>query len=174
MTETDSSERFVRSTPQSWKQTVGLIVWMAVAAGVCEFALTYGPTDNQGIRLGLWIGVFASVIMALVMFTTLLSFYRINLLYLPSTWVLLLDVVLIAILLYGSQGTHAQQGYSTFQIAMAALILLTVGFALFLNIVKTNLLFGIILTVIQLALSILIVGLAFTIWNERARRHSIH
>jgi len=167
------SERFIRSTPQSWKQTIGLIVWMAIAGVACQFALTYGPTDNQGIRLGLWIGVFASVIMALVMFAALLRFYRVNLLYLPSTWILLLDVVLIAILLYGSQGTNAQQGFSTFQIAMAALILLTVGFALFLNIVKTNLLFGVILTITQLALSILVVALAFMIWNERARRHSI-
>lgn len=174
MSQMDSSERFVRSTPQSWKQTIGLIIWMAIAGVVCQFAVAYGPTDNQGVRLGLWIGVFASIIMALVMFAALLRFYKVNLLYLPSTWILLLDVVLIVILLYGSQGTNGQQGYSTFQIAMAALILLTAGFSLFLNIVKTNFLFGIILTVIQLALSILVVALAFMIWNERARRHSIH
>lgn len=95
MSQIDSSERFVRSTPQSWKQTIGLIVWMAIAGVVCQFAVAYGPTDNQGVRLGLWIGVFASIIMALVMFAALLRFYKVNLLYLPSTWILLLDVVLI-------------------------------------------------------------------------------
>lgn len=129
------------------RDTFVLILWTAVAVPCFYFALQYGPLDNQYIRIGLWLGVVLGIILILRTFFAILREYKLNLLTSPSTWMMLLTAVL-AVFLFNRISEHFPGGFTNPDMLMLAGILVFSVWSLISNIVRTNVIFGVILTVI--------------------------
>ena len=147
-----------------FRDTIGLIVSTTAVVLLTYLAGQFGTGDNQFLRLGLWIFVILAAIYALVKFLSVTKDYEINLLTMGSTWWMLLTAILIGILLL--YGSHGSNDYSTFDMVMFAAILVLSGMSLIYNISKTNLLFGAILTAIQLVFSILVIAIILSSFNS--------
>jgi hypothetical protein len=83
----------------------------------------------------------------------------------------MLLVVLAGMLLAYSRGdTQSGNPTSSLDLIIIAAILLLAGFSLFSNISKTNLIFGSVLTLVQLLFSVLLIVVAAVVWSSRNSR----
>lgn len=152
-----------RLSPSSngYSDTLKFIVFTAGAAALLYLALQFGSSDNQYIRIGLWVAFLTIIIMAFRELFGTLRDYNLNFFTLPSTWLMLLVAVACIFLISGRQ--HSAAPLSTFDVISIAAILLFTAFSLFSNISKTNFIFGFILTLIQLLFAIVLVVIFGTI-----------
>jgi hypothetical protein len=155
--------------PSGWAKTF-LLVLFAASGALTYFALQYGPADNQAARIALWLGFLLCALFTIAIFVDLTRSYQLNLLTLPSTWLMSLASILAIIFLFshgvvddgeafGSLFRNLTDGH---MLLLAGLVVATIS-ALITNIIKSNLLFGLLLSSVQLALVVLMLAMAVAI-----------
>jgi hypothetical protein len=150
--------------------TVILLAACAVSILFAYYATSYGVEDNQIVRLVLWIGFICFVILTIVVFKLILSAYNVGLLtLLVSTFGAVLCVLLFA----GFAMTHKGDGglfsdIGSLRMFILAGAILCLIFTVVTNVLKTNVLFGIVLTVTQLAFSVLLICVVYALMAARA------
>lgn len=146
-----------------WDRSVAVLGLIALTIALVNEALTFGAGDNQYLRFALWIEITIASMAALIFFTLALNDFGIRLLSEPSTYLSVLAVLLTAVfcvirrehISWESVGTYFQN-LSNVEMLILAIINVLIVFSLMLNIRATNVLFGIVLTVVQMALSVLL------------------
>lgn len=149
------------NAPSGLVTTFVLLGFTLLSTLCLYYALQFDREANQTIRISLWIAFVASAIFAIGAFVGGLDTYKIRFLRLPSTWLTLLTVLLAIILAWMRRGetgslTDAQM------FLLAAISALSI-FSLISNMIKTNVVFGVLLTIIQLMFSLLIVVIIFLV-----------
>jgi len=129
-----------------------LVLWVAL------FLSTFGrgPTD-QTVLIGLWTAFMITSIASLVIFSQLLRSYRTNLLTIPSTWLVTSAFALFVVLLWIG---FSAEPLSNVQIFLISAALLAVVVSLLTNIRGTHLVFGLVLTAVQLLFFVVIMAVA--------------
>jgi hypothetical protein len=148
------------SAEGSW-DTLKFILSTATAGGLLYLALQFGSSDNLYIPIGLWLSSLAASLLACGKLLQTLEDYNLNLLTLSSTWNMLLVAIGGGFLLMGG----VSEPLATVHVVLIAGILLFTGLSLISNISKTNVIFGIILTLIQLLLSALLIPIVVIGWG---------
>jgi hypothetical protein len=150
-----------------WSKTFGLIVLAVLSVVLVQWALLYGPADNQIVRIGLWLGVLVCVCMTLSFFVEAMRSYQVHFLLLPSTWLMLLALALAVGFLFAhrtvndgelfSNWTDLFSNLTNLEVALLAGVMLCSFVSVIVNIAKTNLIFGIVLSALQLTFSVLLI-----------------
>jgi hypothetical protein len=148
------------SAEGSW-DTLKFILSTGTAGGLLYLALQFGSSDNLYIPIGLWLSSLAASLLAWGKLLQTLEDYNLNLLTLSSTWNMLLVAIGGGFLLMGG----VSEPLATVHVFLIAGILLFTGLSLISNISKTNLIFGIILTLIQLLISALLIPVVVIGWG---------
>lgn len=146
--------------------TLKVIAAMLAGAALLYLALLYGPSDNQYIRIGLWAAFFIAAAMTFKGLRDTLNGYGVRFLALPSTWMMLV-VAVAGILLGFSRANEPSAGLSTFEVILIAGILLLTVVSAFGNVVRTNVIFGVVLTLVQLVFSGLLILAALVVFKSR-------
>jgi hypothetical protein len=159
----------VRQIELGWKKTVTLIVLLVVAMSLASIA-TYLPIGHQLLRIGVWIAFLLAFAFSVGAYVDCLRAYDLQFLSMPSTWLMLLNLALVWVLsvsfgdsislVNGIPWVHRTNDFGA--ILIAAIVLLFVS-SVVSNIARTNLVFGVILTITQVLFSILLVILFYLI-----------
>jgi hypothetical protein len=118
------------------------------------------------MRIGLWVAFLIAAIAAFGELVATLKDYNLRFLALPSTWTMLL-VASGGIILGFSRANAPLAGLSTFDAILIAGIVLLAVLSTLSNISKTNLIFGVVLTLVQLVFSGLLILVAAMVWQSR-------
>jgi hypothetical protein len=136
--------------------TIILVALLAVGIGVLYFALLYGPSNNQYVRIGIWVAFLVTGLLALRVLIRTLKDYQVEFFTLPSTW-LILGAAMSAVVLMFSRGNAASADFSTLDVILIAAGMVLAAISLFGNVLRTNIVFGVLLTLVQLVFSGLVI-----------------
>src|SRR5687767_15098543 len=146
-----------------WMATIVVVALCATAVLLFQHGLTYGAGDNQLVRFGVWAIFVFVTLAALVFFGATLAHYDVNLLRLPSTYLSLASVFLAVVLVLlrrEIEPTFFFTELSHFEMALLATVAAFFLSALAVNILKTNMVFGCLLTLVQVTFSVIVLVVA--------------
>jgi hypothetical protein len=155
-----------------WKDELGLIGLEIATVGLLVTAF-YVPINSQVVLFGVGIVALLTASFAIWLYVKLLNWFDVRFRRLPSTWLMLLNLVLLVAFAISSGEKPLIHHPSNIEAAFLGGMLLCCVTSLATNVQRTSFLFGVSLTFAQILYSVLaIVGFFFWLLGQMAK-HSL-
>jgi len=166
------------TTASGWAYTALFLMVLGVGASCLYFGILSQPSHDPILRLAVWSGFVICTVFAIYIFFLTMRIYDVRLWRLPSTYLMLLVIILLLAVstTFIDNPGRIQQFQLNAQtpnwvMLWIASVLVLVILSLIINIVKTNLVFAVLLTLTQLFVIFLILAVVATVFDSSKRRH---